>query len=113
MADCIFCKIAAGEIPSEKVYEDEEMIIIKDINPQTKIHLLAIPKKHFESVSDMTESDAQIVGRCLYKIGKLADKLGLENGYRIVSNKGDDGCQSVKHLHIHVLGGQKLAEKMC
>ncbi len=110
--DCIFCKIIKGEIPSTKVYEDDKMIIINDIAPQATKHYLAIPKVHFANIVEMTDSQAQVVGKMLKKIGELADSLGLEDGFRIVSNKGENGCQSVGHLHIHILGGEKLSEKM-
>jgi len=110
--DCIFCKIIKGEIPSTKVYEDDKMIIINDIAPQATKHYLAIPKEHFANIVEMTDSQAQVVGTMLKKIGELADSLGLEDGFRIVSNKGENGCQSVGHLHIHILGGEKLSEKM-
>ncbi len=110
--DCIFCKIIKGEIPSTKVYEDDKMIIINDIAPQATKHYLAIPKEHFANIVEMTDSQAQVVGKMLKKIGELADSLGLDDGFRIVSNKGENGCQSVGHLHIHILGGEKLSEKM-
>ncbi len=110
--DCIFCKIINGEIPSTKVYEDEMMIIINDIAPQATKHYLAIPKQHFANIVEMNDEQAAIVGKMLKKIGELADRLGLKNGFRIVSNKGENGCQSVGHLHIHILGGEKLSEKM-
>ena len=110
--DCIFCKIIKGEIPSTKVYEDDKMIIINDIAPQATKHYLAIPKEHFANIVEMTDSQAQVVGKMFKKIGELADSLGLDDGFRIVSNKGENGCQSVGHLHIHILGGEKLSEKM-
>ncbi len=110
--DCIFCKIINGEIPSTKVYEDKKMIIIKDIAPQAAIHYLAIPKVHFANIVEMNNKQAALVGKMLKKIGELADSLGLSDGFRIVSNKGKNGCQSVGHLHIHILGGEKLSEKM-
>ena len=112
MEDCIFCKIANGIIPSKKFYEDDNMIIIADINPQAKLNYLMIPKKHFANIVEMSEEDALMVGKCLKKVGELADSLGLENGFRIVSNKGENACQSVNHLHIHILGGEKLADRM-
>jgi len=111
--DCIFCKIIKGEIPSARVYEDDKMIIIKDIAPQAKYHYLAIPKKHFADVTEMTDEDALLVGSMLKKIGELAPSLGLEGGFRLVSNKGADAMQSVPHLHIHILGGEKMSDKMC
>ncbi len=112
MDDCVFCKIAKGEIPSSKLYEDEDMIIIKDLNPQAKVHLLLIPKEHYADIIEMSDAQAQTLARCLKKLSTLTDKLGLENGFRLVSNKGEDGCQSVKHLHIHILGGEKLSDAM-
>ena len=112
MEDCIFCKIANGIIPSKKFYEDDNMIIIADINPQAKLHYLMIPKKHFANIVEMSEEDAIMVGKCLKKVGELADSLGLENGFRIVSNKGKNACQSVNHLHVHILGGEKLTDRM-
>lgn len=109
---CIFCKIIAGEIPSDKVYEDDDMIIIKDINPQAKIHYLMIPKQHFANIIEMTDEQSLIVARMLKTLSGLVDKLGLSGGFRLVSNKGKDACQSVEHLHIHILGGEQLADKM-
>lgn len=110
---CIFCKIAAGEIPSDKVFENDDCVVIKDLNPQAPVHLLLIPKKHYKDLTDMTESDAVILGKCLKAVADNADGFGLQNGFRTVSNKGEDGCQSVGHLHFHILGGKKLSEKMC
>ena len=111
--DCVFCKIIKREIPSPRVYEDDDFIIIRDIAPQAKHHYLAIPKKHFADVTEMTDADAALVGRILKKIGELADSLGLQSGFRLISNKGADAMQSVPHLHIHIIGGEKLSEKMC
>ena len=113
MKDCLFCKIIAGEIPSKKVYEDDDMIIIKDLNPQAPVHLLLIPKEHYANIIEMTDSQSQTLARCLKKLSTLTDELGLQNGFRLVSNKGEDGCQSVGHLHIHILGGRKLSDTMC
>ena len=111
--DCIFCKIVKGDIPSAKVYEDEDMIIIKDLNPQAPVHLLLIPKEHYANIVEMSDAQAQTLAKCLKKLSTLTDKLGLQNGFRLVSNKGEDGCQSVGHLHIHILGGRKLSDTMC
>lgn len=113
MDNCIFCKIVKGDIPSTKVYEDEDMIIIKDLNPQAPVHLLLIPKEHYANIVEMSDVQAQTLAKCLKKLSTLTDKLGLQNGFRLVSNKGEDGCQSVGHLHIHVLGGAKLSDTMC
>lgn len=110
--DCIFCKIIAGEIGSEKVYEDEDMLIIKDIAPQAKKHYLLLPKEHYADIVEMSGEQAVILGKCLKKLSTLITKLGLDGGFRLVSNKGGDGCQSVGHLHVHILGGEKLGENM-
>ncbi len=106
--DCLFCKFISGEIPVNKVYEDELMIIIRDIEPKAKNHFLAIPKKHFKYLAEMTEEDSVVLGKCMKKISELSDKLELQNGYRLVINQGDDAGQSVPHLHIHILSGQKM-----
>lgn len=106
--DCLFCKFISGEIPVNKVYEDELMIIIRDIEPKAKNHFLMIPKKHFKYLSEMTAEDAAHLGTCLKKVSELTELLELENGYRLVINQGDDAGQSVPHLHVHVLSGQKM-----
>jgi len=112
MENCIFCKIIKGEIPSTKVYEDDDMLIIKDVNPQAKIHYLLLPKQHYANIMEMSDAQAAVLGRCLKKLSEIADGLGLRGGFRLVSNKGKDACQSVEHLHIHILGGEQLADKM-
>lgn len=112
MNDCIFCKIIRGEIPSTKVYEDEDMLIIKDIAPQAPVHLLLLPKQHFANIIEMSDEQAQITARCIKKLSAMTDELGLSGGFRLVSNKGADACQSVEHLHVHILGGAQLADKM-
>ena len=108
MEDCLFCKFANGEIPVNKVFENEDFVIIRDINPQAKNHFLAIPKKHFKYLAEMTEEDGELVGRILKTIPALEDLLELKNGYRLVINQGDDAGQTVTHLHIHILSGQKM-----
>lgn len=108
MENCIFCKIIAGEIPSTKVYEDDEILIFKDIAPLAKIHLLCVPKEHFAYVSELNEARAALLGRTFAKIGKLKDSLGLSDGYRLVVNQGENAGQTVHHLHIHILGGETL-----
>ncbi len=108
MENCIFCKIIAGEIPSARLYEDEDMIVIKDIEPKAKLHYLCIPKVHFPLLSDMDEEKANIVKRCFQKTPTLQEKLGLQDGYRIIINQGENGGQTVHHLHIHLLGGEVL-----
>ena len=106
--DCLFCKIIAGDIPSKKFYEDDEMIIIADIDPKAKYHYLLIPKKHFKLPADLTEEDATLLGRCLKKIPTLTEELHLQGGYRLVVNQGDNPGQTVPHLHVHILAGQKM-----
>ena len=108
MEDCLFCKFADGEIPVNKVYEDEDFVIIRDINPQAKNHFLAIPKRHFKYLAEMTEDDAALVARMLKKIPTLEKELELSGGYRLVINQGDDAGQTVPLLHIHILSGQKM-----
>lgn len=108
MEDCLFCKFANGEIPVNKVFENEDFVIIRDINPQAKNHFLAIPKKHFKYLAEMTEEDGELVGRILKTIPALEDLLELKNGYRLVINQGDDAGQTVPHLHVHILSGQKM-----
>jgi histidine triad (HIT) family protein len=110
--DCIFCKIAAGEISSSRVYEDENILAFRDINPQTPVHILIIPKAHLSSCDDVNESNSAVIARIFEHIPKIAAEAGLRNGYRIISNCGEDGAQSVKHLHFHLMGGVKLPEKM-
>lgn len=108
MENCIFCKIIKGEIPSSKVYEDEEILIFKDISPIAKIHLLCVPKEHFAYLSELNGPREELLGRTLKKIASLHEQLGLKEGYRLVINQGDDAGQTVKHLHIHILGGEPL-----
>lgn len=109
MEDCIFCKIIKGDIPSEKVYEDELILAFKDINPEAPIHIVVIPKKHIKSLNELTEKDADIVAHIYIKTKELAQELGInKKGYRIVTNCGEQGGQTVNHLHFHVLGGRNL-----
>ena len=110
--DCLFCKIIKGEIPSSCVHEDEYVFAFKDINPQAPVHVLIVPKTHI-CCADMISADNSIeVARVFEAIPKVAKLMGLTNGYRIINNCGDDGCQTVKHIHFHVLGGKKLPENM-
>ncbi len=106
--DCLFCKFVNKEIPTNIVYEDELMIIIRDIEPKAKEHYLLIPKKHFKYLAEMTAEDAGNLGACLKKLPELTELLGLQGGYRLVINQGDDAGQTVPHLHVHVLAGQKM-----
>ena len=109
MSQCIFCKIVAGEIPSAKVYEDDQVLAFKDIEAQAPVHILMIPKEHIASADDLTEENAQIVAHIFAVAKKIAAAEGLTNGYRIVNNCGEDGGQTVKHLHFHLLGGRSMA----
>lgn len=106
--NCIFCKIIKGEIPSQKVYEDDKMLVFRDIEPKAKIHLLAIGKEHFKLLSEMDAERAELVKYLLIKIPEIAKANGCENGYRLVINQGEDAGQTVFHLHIHILGGETL-----
>jgi len=109
MEDCIFCKIINGEIPSKKVYEDDKVYAFYDITPEAPIHFLVIPKEHIESVNDLNDSNIDIVSHIFKVINKLAIELNIsDKGYRIVNNCGEDGGQTVKHIHFHVLGGRNL-----
>ena len=108
MSDSIFCKIAQSEIPSEKVYEDDKILCFKDLDPQAPVHVLIIPKKHISSLDDVREEDSELLGYIMLKVREIAADLGLENGYRLVNNCGEDGLQTVQHLHFHLLGRRKL-----
>ena len=110
--DCLFCSIIKGDIPSKKVYEDELCYSFYDINPQAPVHFLVVPKSHIASADAVTEENSKYVSHIFEVIPKIAKELGLSDGYRIITNIGDNGCQSVKHLHFHVLGGKKLSENM-
>lgn len=110
--DCLFCKIIAGEIPSAKVYENDAVFAFRDIQPQAPVHVLIVPKKHIASVDEVTPENSEIVRRVMEAIPDVAKTLGLRNGYRVITNVGEDGCQSVRHLHFHLLGGAKLPERM-
>ena len=110
--DCIFCAIIKGDIPSKKVYEDDTCYAFLDINPQAKIHCLVVPKEHIASVDEISAENSAIVAHIFSVIPKIAKDLGCAGGYRVVTNIGENGCQSVKHLHFHILGGEKLSENM-
>ncbi len=110
--DCIFCKIIKGEIPSNKVYEDETVLAFHDIAPQMPVHVIVIPKQHIECAAEINESNSAVVAHIFEVIAKVGKELGLANGYRIINNCGEDGGQTVKHLHFHLLGGEKLGEKL-
>ena len=110
--DCLFCKIIAGEIPSTKVYEDELVYAFEDINPQAPVHVLVIPKTHSASAADITGENSALVAHIFEVIPGIAKKLELKNGFRVVTNCGDDGAQTVKHLHFHIMGGRPLQGQM-
>ncbi len=110
--DCLFCKIIKGDIPSKKVYEDDFVFAFYDIAPQAPVHILVIPKTHIPSMDGVDSENADIVAKIFTVIPKIAAEVGLTNGYRVISNCGPDACQSVKHLHFHILGGAQLSERM-
>ncbi len=113
MDDCIFCKIINGEIPSDIVYEDENVLAFKDINPQMPIHILIIPKKHIESIIDLKSEDETLVGKIFTVINSIARDIGIDKtGFRVISNCGENAGQTVKHLHFHILAGEKMGEKI-
>lgn len=112
MEDCLFCKIIAGEIPSNKVYEDALCYAFYDIAPQAPTHFLVVPKKHISGVSEVSEENASVIAHIFTVISKVTKELGLAS-YRVVSNCGEDAGQTVFHLHFHVLGGARLADGMC
>lgn len=107
--DCLFCKIAAGEIPCNKIYEDDRVLAFYDIDPKAPVHFLVIPKTHIPSADFITPENSAVVAHVFEVIARLAKELKLENGYRVVNNCGEDGGQSVQHLHFHILGGRPLA----
>ena len=110
--DCLFCKIAAGEIPSTKVYEDDKILAFRDIAPMAPTHILVIPKNHIGSVAELTAKNSGVVAHIFATIPQIAEKEGLVNGYRVVSNCGPDAGQTVQHLHFHILGGRQLTLEM-
>ena len=110
--DCLFCKIINGDIPSTKVYEDDSVLAFKDINPNAPVHVLVIPKTHIESIDAVCGDNINCVLAVVACIPKVAKLCGLENGYRVITNVGEDGGQTVKHLHFHILGGEKLPVKL-
>ena len=110
--DCLFCKIVAGEIPSTKVYEDDRILAFRDIAPQAPTHILVIPKEHIGGVDEVNAENSAVVAHIFAKIAEIAKNEGLESGYRVVSNVGEHGCQSVRHLHFHILGGAQLGGSM-
>ena len=112
MNDCLFCKIIAGEIPCTKVYEDEYVFAFRDINPMAPVHVLVMPKEHICCADMIDETNSALVGKVFEAIAKIAKAEGLTNGYRVVNNCGEDGGQTVKHIHFHLLGGKTLGVEM-
>jgi histidine triad (HIT) family protein len=108
MSDCLFCKIIAGDIPSEKVYEDDQLFVFKDINPKAAVHLLVIPKMHIKSLDELSSEHKTLIADMMLKLPELARSQGLEDGFRTIINTGPGGGQEVAHLHIHILGGKGL-----
>ena len=105
---CIFCEIIAGNIPSTRVYENDYVYAFRDINPQAPTHILVIPKEHIASIDEISGENSGLIAKILEAIPLIAKKEGLKDGYRVVSNVGEHGCQSVKHIHFHILGGKQL-----
>ena len=112
MPDCIFCKIIAGEIPSQRVYEDDHVFAFRDIAPKAPIHILVVPKLHIVSAASLTKENSGIAAKCFEAIAAIAEKEGLGGGFRVITNSGEDGGQSVFHLHFHLLGGSALGEDL-
>lgn len=112
MADCIFCKIAAGEIPSDKIYEDDKVVAFRDIHPQAPVHFLVVPKEHIKCAADISAENSGIVAHCFEVISKLAVSEKLDDGFRIINNCGENAGQTVPHIHFHVLAGKPLGETL-
>ena len=110
--DCIFCKIVDGSIPSKKVYEDENVLAFADISPQAAVHILVIPKKHIESAAAVTPENSILISKCFEAIAKIAEQEKLDNGFRVITNSGRDGAQTVFHIHFHILGGELLPHNL-
>ena len=108
MTDCVFCKIIAGEIPSQNVYEDDNVIAFRDIVPHAPVHILILPKEHLKSAADITQENSHLAAKCFEVVAKLAVSEGLSEGFRVITNCGADGGQTVPHLHFHMLGGKHL-----
>lgn len=110
--DCLFCKIINGDIPSSIVYEDDSVLAFKDINPNAPVHVLVIPKTHITSIDCASDDNIDSISKVIKAVPIVAKTCGLDNGYRVITNVGEDGGQSVKHLHFHILGGEKLPVKL-
>ena len=112
MNDCLFCKIIAGDIPSNKVYENEKVLAFRDINPQAPTHILVIPKEHVASCGEITAENSHLVSECFEVIAKIAKQEKLDTGFRVISNCGKDAGQTVPHLHFHILAGKNMGETL-
>lgn len=112
MSDCIFCKIIAGEIPSDKIYEDESTVAFRDIHPQAPVHFLVVPKAHIKSAAEITAENSGTVANCFEVIAKLAVQEKLDDGFRVINNCGENAGQTVQHIHFHVLAGRPLGETL-
>jgi len=108
MKDCLFCKIIAGVVPSERVYEDDYILAFRDITPVTPVHVLIVPKEHIVSAADITADNSHLIAKCFEAAAQIAKNEGLDNGFRILTNSGSDGRQTIFHLHFHLLGGRRL-----
>ena len=113
MSDCVFCKIINGDIPSQRVYENEYVFAFRDVAPQAPVHILVVPKEHsMPSIAEITADNSQLAAKCLEAIAKIAKNEGLDNGFRVITNSGSDGGQTVFHLHFHLLGGKPLGASL-
>jgi histidine triad (HIT) family protein len=111
--DCIFCQIASGKIPSDIIYQDEELIAFRDIKPQAPVHLIIIPRKHIPSIAQLSAADSELIGHMVAVANRLAKEEGVaEKGYRLAINCGEEGGQLVPHLHLHLLGGRRLSDTL-
>ncbi len=110
--DCIFCKIISGDIPSKKVFEDDKILAFYDIAPQAPVHIVVIPKLHIKSADEVSSDNSEYIAHIFTKIPEIANLGGITNGYRVITNCGHDACQTVPHLHFHILGGKRMAEAM-
>jgi histidine triad (HIT) family protein len=110
MAECLFCKIAAGEISSEIVYQDDKVVAFKDIHPKAPVHVLIVPRKHIVSLAEIEKEDLPLVAHMIYAANRIAGEMGTGHGYKIVINTGEDGGQVIMHLHMHLLGGKKMPD---
>ncbi len=112
MDNCLFCKIISGEIPSKKVFENDQVYAFRDINPQAPFHVLVVPKKHVSSIAEIDHLSNDEIAACIYAVKQIASESSLSGGFRVISNCGPDACQSVQHLHFHILGGSKMSDQM-